>query len=456
MGVLGRISKAMRSAADQLAQYDTLPTTPIVPSPPPLPATAPTRSSSQVARYPWVDRATRATHPGFGLTPKRIVEIFLAAEMGLPAEQCDLFDDVIERNAQLRSQVQQRIGAVAGKGWIIQAGGSRPQDVKAAELLEQSIVNAPNFGDMVAHQLRAQAYGFMGSEIQWDLVNGVIAPVWFANERARRFRFDLLDRPRIVTEANRVMGEPLDPGRWIFSRGEGESIARSGFMRSVTILSYFKSLSLRDWVVWIERFGLPDVWGKYREGAPDEEKDALLEMVRMLGKDGSAIFSDACDIVIDQAKGGSSDGPHAAMMNHMDSEITKLITGSVLMADGADGGSYAQASAQKGVRFDITVADEKAFGDRTQMDIGVPFVAFNGMNAAPPRVKVHVVMDADPGTRAQTIVSLSGAGMPVSKAQIRQEFQLKPPIDAEDTLVAPAPDAQGLPALGKTQPGSAK
>jgi phage gp29-like protein len=452
MGVLGRISKAMQGAATVLAGLDT---------PAPLPATAPTPSSSQVARYPWVDRYARQAHPGFGLTPKRIVDIFLAAEAGFPAEQCDLFDDVIERNAQLRSQVQQRIGAVAGKGWIIEAGGRRPQDIKAAELLEQSIVNAPNFGDMVAHQLRAQAYGFMGSEIQWDLVNGVIAPVWFANERARRFRFDARDQPRLLTEQNRTDGEPLDPGRWIFSRAEGECIARSGFMRSVVILSYFKSLSLRDWVVWIERFGLPDVWGKYREGAKDDEKDELLEMVKMLGKDGSAIFSDACEIVIDQAKGGAADGPHASLMDRMDAEITKLITGSVLMADGADGGSFAQANAQKGVRFDIIVADEKAFGDRTQMDIGKPFVAFNGLNAAPPRVKVHVVMDSDPATRATTMVALAGAGMDVSKAQIRQEFQLKPPLNDDDRLEAPVPPpvpGEGGPPAGaeKKKPGSAK
>lgn len=447
MGIWGRISKAMHGAADRLSQLDP---------PAPLPSEAPPRGSGQARRYPWEDRYARTNHPGFALTPKRIVEIFQAAEAGFPAEQCDLFDDMIERNAQLRSQHEQRIGAVAGKGWIIEAGGPRPQDIKAAELLQQSIINSENFGEMVAHQLRAQAYGHMGSEIEWDLVNGVIAPVWFTNERARRFRFGPRDEARLLTAQNRTEGEPLEPGRWIFSRAHGECVARAGYMRSVVILSYFKNLSLRDWVVWIERFGLPNVYGKYREGALDPEKDELLAMVKMLGKDGNAIFSDACEIIIDQTKGGDANGAHAAMMNHMDAEITKLITGSVLMADGADGGSYAQARAQQGVRFDITVADEKAFGDRTQEDIGRPFVAFNGLNAAPPRVKVHVVMDADPATRAETIVKLSAAGMPVSKAQIRQEFQLKAPLNDEDRLEAPAAPGDSPAPAEKQRPGSAQ
>ena len=41
-------------------------------------------------------------HPGFGLTPERVLRIFRAAEAGYPAAQCDLFDDLIENDGHLR------------------------------------------------------------------------------------------------------------------------------------------------------------------------------------------------------------------------------------------------------------------------------------------------------------------------------------------------------------------
>lgn len=418
---------AARGALQALSQIDP---------PAPLPTDAPAPGRSQVRRYPWEDRYRRVAHPGHGLTPQKIVQIFAAAEMGYPAAQCDLFDDVLERDPHLRSQCEQRIGSVAGKDWIIQAGGPTPEDHRAADLLQARISNGLNFGEMIAHQLRAPAYGYAASEIDWDIVDGVIAPVWFSNEQARRFRFGHRDEPRILTTQNRIDGEPLDAGRWFFTRALGDSAVRAGYMRSVTIYSYFKSLSLRDLIVFLERFGLPTAYGRYREGAPDEEKDELLEMVKMLGKDGAAVFSTASEIMIQETRGGTSDGAHQAVIRLMDDQSTKLITGSVLMADGADGGSYAQSRVQQGVRFDITLADAKALGDRFQQDVGRPFVAYNGLKAAPPRLMVHCMRDVDPMTRLQVFQGAQKLGLPISSDQVRKEHQIKAPLNDGDALHA--------------------
>jgi len=83
----------------------------------------------------------------------------------------------------------------------------------------------------------------------------------------------------------------------------------------------------------------------------------------------------------------------------MDTQITKLITGSVLMADGGDGGSYAQSKVQQGVRFQITLADALRLSRSFEQAVGVPFVRYNGLEARAPRLKIHVVRDVDPATR---------------------------------------------------------
>src|SRR5262252_9603776 len=78
-------------------------------------------------------------HPGDALTVKRVVTIFRSAEYGFPVDQCDLFEDVIENDGHLRGLVETRTDTVAGKEWIIQAGGDDPEDHKAAEMLADAL-----------------------------------------------------------------------------------------------------------------------------------------------------------------------------------------------------------------------------------------------------------------------------------------------------------------------------
>ena len=68
-----------------------------------LPRQAPRgRSAREVQLDKWVD------HPGYGLTPQRLVQIFALAEAGYPREQCDLFEDLVESDAHLRNLLEQR------------------------------------------------------------------------------------------------------------------------------------------------------------------------------------------------------------------------------------------------------------------------------------------------------------------------------------------------------------
>jgi len=448
MGLFGSISKALRGAADRLALLD-----------PPGPLPSSPSGGTQARRIPITDRWHRVSHPGHGLTPRRLVEIYAMAERGFPAEQCALFDDMTERDLHMRSQHEQRIDEVAGKDWIVQAGGDSEADRFAAAELDARLRKVPNFGELLEHQLTANGYGYAGSEIDWDKVDGVFAPVWFSNVPHRRFRFDEYERPRILTDSNWLTGEDLPHGRYMFSRRRGTTTVRAGYLRSACLYSYFKTLSLRDWMVFAERFGLPFVYGRYDEGAPDDERDALLAAVKMLGKDGSAIFSRASEIAIEHAQGGNSEGVHASIITMMDGQISKLITGSSIIADGGEGGSYALSRVQQSRTFSITVADAKRLADRFEQDIGVPFVTWNGIAARAPRLKMHIVRDVDPQTRANVITTLAaGLKLRVDEEQIRQEFQLKAPVNGEGLGApeAPAPGAAPKPSGGDGADDSAE
>src|SRR5262249_1076823 len=159
------------------------------------------------------------THPGYGLSPQRILRIYRDAEFGYVWPQCDLFDDVIERDGHLRSQDAMVIDGVAGKPWIVQAGGDDAASIEAAQMPEQALRRVPNMGENMEHLLTSRAYGWAATEIQWDVTpDGTFAPIWFENVAHRRFIFgDGGREPRIVLR-DQWDGIPLEPGRWIFSR----------------------------------------------------------------------------------------------------------------------------------------------------------------------------------------------------------------------------------------------
>src|SRR5262245_19379513 len=100
------------------------PTVASVDPPPPLPSVPP-RPVSPID-WPRMDWWSRDV--GMTITPERIISIFRQAERGWPEMQCDLFDRVRQRDGKLRSAFAKRKAAVAGKRWIVQAGGDTDQD----------------------------------------------------------------------------------------------------------------------------------------------------------------------------------------------------------------------------------------------------------------------------------------------------------------------------------------
>jgi phage gp29-like protein len=437
MGLLNRIADNFRRAADRLERLG------LVAPPKPL-EKEPGKGST-----PWSDKRYRqVSHPEHGLTPRRIVDVYRRAECGFLGAQCDLFTGMIERDGHTRAQYEQRIESVAGKDWIVQAGDDRPKSIDNAKMLEERIRQSANFREYLQHQLTASAYGFGPSAPIWNVVDGMLAPQWFCNLEHNRFRADDHDNLYLLTDKEPFKGEALEPGHWSIHRHGIGRLARSGYMRTAVPLNYFKSQALAGWIIWLDRFGQPVVYGQYGEMAGPEERAALTEQVEKLGKDGASIFSEASKIVIDQAKGGGSDGVHPSIIAFVNDEVSKLITGSILLADGADGGSYAQANVQKNRSFDIVQAEATGVALTFTRSIGLPFVLWNGLDGAAPTLKLFVQPESDPTARAALYKTGGEIGVEMSKQQFRQEFQMKTPTGPDDIMKPPAP----APAPGGSPP----
>lgn len=398
-----------------------------------LPATPPTGDLvSEKGKPP----ALVQYHPGYGLGPRGVVSAYRQAEFGYPQWQCDMFDDVVESDGHLRSQLLSRKRSVAGKPWILQAGGDSAEDIDAAKRLEEALRNAKTFGPAISHQLTAPGIGWAASEIGWGYRDGLWVPEKFVNVPHRRFVFDDVGHMNLAIEGE-PDGVPLAAGSWWISQADGHDQAvRAGLLRTATWWSVFKRTATRDWVVFCERFGIPYVTGEYEQSASDDTKRVLAIAIQRLGTEGGAMYEKGTTLTIHSVTdGGKSSDVHGSIVALANAEISKLVSGATLTSETGGPGSFALGKVHAGEAYSLRASDAEDLAQRFEYDVGAAFIAYNQLNARPPRLKINVVPDLDPLTQAQIMsIFANELGGKLDEDQVRQTFNLK----------APASDAKAL------------
>ena len=111
-----------------------------------------------------------------------------------------------------------------------------------------------------------------------------------------------------------------------------------------------------------------------------------------------------------------------------DAQISKLFAGATLTTDAGSSGSHALGTVHQGSWFEILTGDENRLSNTFQAQIGKPFIKYNGLNARPPRLKIHLALDI--GVKGQLQVASIAAnelGLEVDEDQIRQMTMLRRP-----------------------------
>lgn len=393
--------------------------------PRPLPTSAPRRR--QAKRIAEIDRYS--SHTGVALAASTLLAAYRLAEQGYPADQCDIFEDRLESDAHLRSLYERRVDAVACSPWTVSEGGDTDEDKAAAKQLEDALRLVPNWTETLSHQLKSNFYGFSGSEIDWRRMDGLVVPAWLENTPHRRFHFDDTDRPKLITNLSDTEGVELQPGKWWFSSRQGRIAAATGLLRTAMWWSHFKTMSMRDWLVFAGRFGIPYVAGKYNalETSP-EEKDKLEQAVAEIGSDGYATFSDACEMVIHEAKAVGEQQVHGLLVALCDSQNSKLIAGATLTSESGGTGSWALGKVHQGEWFQILNGDAMRLSKSFESAVGAPFVAYNGLKAKPPRLKIHLDLNLSVSERLNNASTAANElGLEIDEDQIRELTQLRRP-----------------------------
>lgn len=404
-----------------------------------------------------------AEHPSSGLTPPRLAGILRAAEQGDIRSQCELFQDMEEKDAHLLAEIGKRRRALTTVDWSVLP----PRNPSAAEQAEADWLNEvlqdlPDFEDLLFDMLDAIGKGFSCIEMGWQRLGNEWLPQAFNYREASWFQLDPQTRTELRLRDSSADGEPLNPFGWIVHTHKAKSgyIARGGLYRVLAWPYLFKNYAVRDLAEFLEIYGLPVRLGKYPPGAGNEEKATLLRAVVSIGHNAAGIIPDGMAIDFKEAAKGTHE-PFDWMVQWAEKSMSKAILGGTLTSQ-ADGKTSTNAlgAVHNEVRHDLLKSDAKQVATSLRQYLLYPLLVLNkGGDRDPrrlPRFQFDLVEAEDMATYAEALPGLVNIGMQIPASWAHEKLRIPQPSKGDAVLgtagqAQPAAAATRVAAL-KTQP----
>lgn len=387
-----------------------------------------------------------------GLLPGRLAATLRQAQEGDMRDFLTLAEEMEERELQYASVLSTRKRAIAGIEPVLKGRQARQQADEIADAIREDILDRPEFGELIDDLLDGLGKGYAAVEIIWETGARRWRPARFKRHDPRVFQFDrdTLTELRLRADAN-ADGVPLDPMKWIIHcpRLKSGLPARAGLARLAAWAFMMKSFTMKDWMTFLEVYGMPLRLGKYGPGASAEDKGVLLRAVRDLGSDAAAIIPLSMEIEFVESK-GFSEKPFEGMADYLDKQISKAIIGQTMTADA--GSSKAQAEVHDLVRTDIKKADADQLATALNRMLIEPYVAVNFGPQAQGlwRLALPVRVARDIAALADALGKLVPLGLKVRQDEVREPLGLTDPEDDDEILSAPAAAPATAPAASST------
>jgi len=382
-------------------------------------------------------RSILSGHPAIGLTPQRLARLLMSAEQGDATAYLELAEEMEEKDPHYLSVLGTRKRAVAQMPIEVEAAGQSEDEQADAQLirdwLDRDMLEAEIFDIM-----DAVGKGYSAVEMIWDTRPGLWQPQDLKWRDPRWFEFDRINGETLKL---RGMGEPelLDAGKFIvhYHKAKSGLPIRGGLARVVAWGWMFKNFSIKDWVSFLETYGMPLRVGRYDNGETEDNIAILAQAVADLGADAAAVFPKTMEVQFIDGKGGSAPGDlWRSMAEYIDDQVSKVVLGQTNTTDAKSGGlGSGQADVHNEVRKDIADADAKLVAATLNRDLVVPMIMFNrGPRAKYPRLKIGKPDPVDVKALTEAATALVPLGVKVSAVQIREKAGLPAPEEGEEVL----------------------
>lgn len=374
------------------------------------------------------------SHSVSGLNPQTLASAMRRAERGDMDQYLSIAEEIEEKDGHYLSVLGTRKRGVAQLDITVEAASDDKVDQDNADIIKRWL-ERDRLEDEIFDILDAVGKGFSITEIMWDINSEEWTPSDLKWRDPRWFEFDQTDgeTPLLKDDAG---NHPLQPYKFIYHTHKAKSglPIKAGIVRPCSWMFLFKNFSIKDWVIFLEAYGMPIRLGKYHAGASEDDRDVLLKAVAMIGSDAAAIIPENMEIEFVEAhqKAASSDG-FERLAKYCDAQISKAVLGQTMTTD--DGSSRSQAEVHDGVREDIERADAKQLMATLNEQLVKPIIILNkGQQKKYPRICIgrSEYIDLEKFTTAAE--KLHRMGMRISEKGLLEKTGMPAPESEDDVL----------------------
>ncbi|MGL5306171.1 MAG: DUF935 domain-containing protein [Aeromonas veronii] len=384
---------------------------------------------------------TYGEHPSSGLTPPRLSAILRQAEAGDIESQCELFQDMEEKDAHLLAEMGKRRRALTTIPWSVEPARNPTAAEKAeAAWLGEVLSDMTDFEDVLFDIMDAVGKGFSAQEIEWQRLGSEWIPKAFHYRESSWFKLDNETRTELRLRDSTPDGAALQPFGWLIHTHKAKSgyVARSGLYRVLAWPFLFKNYSVRDLAEFLEIYGIPLRLGTFHKGATEDEKRILMRAVMSIGHSASGVIPEGMQIDFKEAAKGTHQ-PFDWMVNWCEKSMSKAILGGTLTSQ-ADGKSSTNAlgNVHNEVRHDLLRSDAKQVAGALRQYLLYPLLMLNkGGDRDPrrlPRFVFDVVDPSDFEIYSRALPNLVSAGVRVPEQWAHDKLRIPVPAKGEAVL----------------------
>lgn len=404
-------------------------------------------------------RSIQSGHPAQGLDPWRLTAILRQAEMGNATAYLELAEEMEEKDLHYLGLLSTRKRQVSQLPITIEAAGDSSEEEGDAQLARDWL-RRPTLQLELFDILDAIGKGFSATEIIWTL-----GDQWLPGQLKWRFpqffEYDQVTGERLLLKGGESgtsgLPQPLRPYKYIIHQAQAKSglPIRGGLARVAAWGYLFKNFTIKDWMTFLEVYGLPLRVGKYQNGTSEDDIRKLAQAVAQIGSDAGAVIPASMMMEFVTSNGGTANPDmFRNMCQYMDDALSKAVLGQTSSADAKAGGlGSGQADLHGEVRKDIESADAAQLSATLTRDLVEPMIMFNrGMRK---RYPILIIGRPDPVDLKQALEAIGQAlnfGVPVGVTYFRKVSGIPEPKAGEETLSRPAQNSPLEPQEGQVGP----
>ena len=262
----------------------------------------------------------------------------------------------LKNDAHIWSCIQSRKSGLLSLDFKLFANGGKDSVVKEIEY----ILNRLDLNRIEREILEAPLFGYQPMEIIWEVKKGkrnLIVPVdfiakpqeWFFFDGERKLRYKKQGVPDGVEVPEHKIINVVYEGSYF--NPYGNALLQKCYWPVV-----FKNGSLKFWVNFTEKFGMPILMGHYGRGGSQEDADKLADALAALIEDSVIVAPEDINLELHEAGKSSSSALYRDLIKFCNAEISKAILSQTLTTE-LDMGSYAAAQTHFKIRKEVILSD---------------------------------------------------------------------------------------------------